>query len=110
MECFQDPVSNHQRLQFTWGSDDGVSIEKDADTDTKDQEEEATDRRPIDLQHLIIGDSIIQGIKEQVFHKRQRTKVVSLKGKGINEVRNYIERMSLQGKDPQNIIIHVGSK
>ena len=34
---------------------------------------------------------------------------MSLKGKGINEVRENIERMSIQGKDPQNIIIHVGS-
>ena len=109
LECIQDPVSNHQRLQFTWGNDDDVSIEKDTDIDTKDQEDKAIDRRPIDLQHLIIGDSIIQGIKEQVFHKGKRTKVLSLKGKGINAVRDYIERMSLQGKDPQNIIIHVGS-
>ena len=109
LECIQDPVSNHERLQFTWGNYDDVSIVKDIDTDTKDQEDKASDRRLIDLQHLIVGDSIIQGIKEQIFHKGQRTKIVSLKGKGMNEVRDHIERMSIQGKDPQNITIHVGS-
>ena len=58
---------------------------------------------------MLTGDSIVQEIKEQIFHKGQRTKVVLLRSQGINEVREHIERMSLQGKDPQNIIIHVGS-
>ena len=37
------------------------------------------------VEHLIIDDSLIQGIKENLFHKNATTKVVSLRGKGIKE-------------------------
>ena len=56
--------SNHQRIQLTWENDDDVSLEKDTDADTKDEEDKATDKGPINLQHLIIGDPLIQGNKE----------------------------------------------
>ena len=64
---------------------------------------------PDDLQHLIIGDSIDQGIKSQQFHKGQNTKVISLRGKGLQEVRKYFQSVLLEGSQPENIFIHVGS-
>ena len=62
-----------------------------------------------DLQHLIVGDSIVQGIKNQQFYKGQTTKVISLRGKGSQEVRKYFQSVSLEGSQPKNIFIHVGS-
>ena len=59
-----------------------------------------------EIHHLIIGDSIIQGIKGSLFHKGKNTQVVSLRGKGVTEVKEYIQKMSTQ---PKNIIIHCGS-
>ena len=58
------------------------------------------------MHHLIIGDSIIQGIKGSLFHKGKNTEVVSLRGKGVTEVKEYIQKVSTQSK---NIIIHCGS-
>ena len=37
------------------------------------------------IEHFITGDSLVQGIKENLFHKNATTKVVSLTGKGIKE-------------------------
>ena len=59
-----------------------------------------------DIHHLIIGHSIIQGIKGSLFHKGKSTQVVSLRGQGVTEVKEYIQKMSTQ---PKNIIIHCGS-
>ena len=58
-----------------------------------------------DIHHLIIGDSIIRE-KGSLFHKGKNTQVVSLRGKGVTEVKEYIQKMSTQ---PKNIIIHCGS-
>ena len=59
------------------------------------------------LHNLIVGDSIVQGINEQLFHKGKNNRVVSLRGKGIEKVRKFLE--DFHGKHPQTIIIHVGS-
>ena len=68
-----------------------------------------TETLPDDLQHLIVGDSIVQGIKNQQFHKGQNTKVISLRGRGLQEVRKYFQSVLLEGSQPKNIFIHVGS-
>ena len=68
-----------------------------------------TETLPDDLQHLIVRDSIVQGIKNQQFHKGQNTKVISLRGKGLQEVTKYFQSVSLEGSQPKNIFIHVGS-
>ena len=68
-----------------------------------------TETLPDDLQYLIIGDSIVQGIKNQQFHKGQNTKVISLRGKGLQEVRKYFQSVLLEGSQPKNIVIPVGS-
>ena len=68
-----------------------------------------TETLPDDLQYLIVGDSIVQGIKNQQFHKGQNTKVISLRGRGLQEVRKYFQSVLLEGSQPKNIVIHVGS-
>ena len=50
-----------------------------------------------------------QGIKNQQFHKGQNTKAISLRGKGLQEVRKYFQSVSLEGSQPKNIFINVGS-
>ena len=42
-----------------------------------------SDKEEDNLHNLIAGDSIVQGIDEQLFHKRKNKRVVSLRGKGI---------------------------
>ena len=49
----------------------------------------------------------MQGIDEQLFHKGKNNRVVSLRGKGIEQVRKFLE--DFHGKHLQTIIIHVGS-
>ena len=61
------------------------------------------------MEHLIIGDSIIQGINENKFHNSFGTKVVSLRGKGIIEVHEYLDKVLFKRGNPKNIIIHTGS-
>ena len=61
------------------------------------------------IEHLIIGDSIIQGINENKFHKNFGTKVVPLRGKGIIEVCEYLDQVIFKRGNPKNIIIHTGS-
>ena len=57
------------------------------------------------IEHLIIGDSIIQGINENRFHKNFGTKVVSLRGKGTFEVHQYLDQVLFKRGNPKNIII-----
>ena len=66
-----------------------------------------SDEEEDNLHNLIIGDSIVQGIDEQLFHKGKNNKVASLRGKGIEQVRKLFEEF--HGKDPLTIVIHVGS-
>ena len=61
------------------------------------------------IAHLIIGDSIIQGINENKFHKNFGMKVASLRGKGIIEVHEYLDQVIFKRGNPKNIIIHTGS-
>ena len=61
------------------------------------------------VEHLIIGDSLVQGIKETLFHKNATTKVVSLRGKGIKEVYEFLDKVIFTEGKPKNIIIHIGS-
>ena len=61
------------------------------------------------VEHLIIGDSLVQGIKETLFHKNATTKVVSLRGKGIKEVYEFLDKAIFTEGKPKNIIIHIGS-
>ena len=50
------------------------------------------------LEHLIIGDSITQNISSDKFHKGKRTKIITLREKGIeHQIPN------------KNLIIHTGS-
>ena len=44
------------------------------------------------VQHLIIGDSLVQGIKENLFHKNAATKVVPHRGKGIKEAYEFLDK------------------
>ena len=61
------------------------------------------------VEHLIIGDSLVQRIKETLFHKNATTKVVSLRGKGIKEVYEFLDKVIFTEGKPKNIIIHIGS-
>ena len=61
------------------------------------------------IEHLIIGDSITQGINENKFHKNFGTKVVSLRGMGIIEIHEYLDQVVFKRGNPKNIIIHTGS-
>ena len=61
------------------------------------------------IEHLIIEDSIIQGINKSKFHKNFRTEVVSLRGKGIIEVHEYLDQVIFKRGNPKNIIIHTGT-
>ena len=61
------------------------------------------------VEHLIIGDSLVQGIKETLFHKNATTKVVSLTGKGIKEVYEFLDKAIFTEGKPKIIIIHIGS-
>ena len=58
------------------------------------------------LEHLIIGDSIIQNISSDKFHKGKKTKIITQRGKGIDNVMDYLHQTEL---DPKNLIIHTGS-
>ena len=60
-------------------------------------------------EHLIIGDLIIQDINENKFHKNFGMKVVSLRGKGIIEVHEYLDQVIFKRGNPKSIIIHTGS-
>ena len=45
------------------------------------------------IEHLIIGgDSLVQGIKENLFHKNATTKVVPLRGKVIKEAYEFLDK------------------
>ena len=37
------------------------------------------------LEHLIIGDSIVQNISSDKFHKCQKTKIITQRGRGIDK-------------------------
>ena len=63
-----------------------------------------SDEEEDNLHNLIVGGSIVQGIDEQLFHKGKNNKVVSLRGKGIEEVRKFLE--DFHGKDPQTIMAY----
>ena len=65
------------------------------------------DEEEDNFHNLIVGDSIVQGIDEQLFNKGKNNRVVSLRGKGIEQVRKFLE--DFHGKKPQTVIIHVGS-
>ena len=58
------------------------------------------------LEHLIIGDSIIQNISNDKFHKSKKTKIITQRGKGIDNVKDYLQQTEL---DPKNLIMHTGS-
>ena len=58
------------------------------------------------LEHLIIGDSIIQNISSDKFHKGKKTKIITQRGKGIDNVMDYLHQTEL---DLKNLIIHTGS-
>ena len=60
------------------------------------------------VEHLIIGDSLVQGIKENLFHKNAATKVVSLRRKGIKEAYEFLDKAIFTKGKPKNIIIHIG--
>ena len=66
-----------------------------------------SDEEEDNLHNLIVGDYIVQGIDEQLFHKGKNNRVVSLRGKGIEQVRKFLE--DFHGKHLQIIIIYVGS-
>ena len=61
------------------------------------------------IEHLIIGDSLVQGIKENLFHKNATTKVLPLKGKGIKEAYEFVDKAIFTKGKPKNIITHIGS-
>ena len=44
------------------------------------------------IEHLIIGDSLVRGIKENLFHKNATAKVVLLGGKGIKEAYEFLDK------------------
>ena len=48
-----------------------------------------SDEEDDNLHYLVVGDSVVQGIDEQLFHKGKNNKVVSLRGKGIERVRKF---------------------
>ena len=58
------------------------------------------------LDYLTIGDSLVHGIDEKLFHKGKSTKIVSLREKRLKEVTEFITKSSLE---PGNIIIYCGS-
>ena len=58
------------------------------------------------LEHLIIGDSISQNISSDKFHKGKKTKIITQRGKGIDNIIDYLHQTEL---DPKNLIIHTGS-
>ena len=72
--------------------------------------EKTTDKKesPIyiqdNIEHLIIGDSIIQGINENKFQKNFGTKVVQLRGKDMIDVQEYLDQVILKRGNPTNII------
>ena len=49
---------------------------------------------------------IIQGMDGKLFHEGKSTKIVSLRGKGLKKVTEFLTKSSLE---PGNIIIHCGS-
>ena len=57
-------------------------------------------------EHLITGDSIIQNISSDKFHKGRKTKISTQRGKGIDNVIDYLHETEL---DPKNLINHTGS-
>ena len=87
----------------------------DPRTPFKSYSERTTNKKepPVQIQdtieHLIIGNSIIPGINENKFHKNFGTKVVSLRGKGIVEIHEYLDQVIFKRGNPKNIIIHTGS-
>ena len=58
------------------------------------------------LEHLIIGDSIIQNISSDKLHIGKKTKIITQRGKGIDNVIDCLHETEL---DPKNLIIHTGS-
>ena len=61
------------------------------------------------IEHLIIGDPLVQGIKENLLHKNTTTKVVPLRGKGIKEAYEFLDKAIITKGKPKNIIIHIES-
>ena len=88
-----------------WGNDSNSLYETEDFTSFCDRDDRSNNEN--DIHHLIIGDSIIQIIiKGSLFQKGKNTQVVSLRGKRVIEVKEYIQKMSTQ---PKNIFIHCGS-
>ena len=69
-----------------WGSHSDNSL-YDAEDFTSFYDRDDRSNNENDIHHLIIGDSIIQRIKGSLFHKGKNTQVVSLRGKGVTEVK-----------------------
>ena len=51
------------------------------------------------LEHLMIGDSIIQNISSDKFHKGKKIKIITHRGKGIDNVTDYFHQTELDPKD-----------
>ena len=61
------------------------------------------------IEHLIIGDSLVKIIKENLFYKNATTKVVPFRGKGIKETYEFLDKAIFTKGRPKNIMIHIGS-
>ena len=60
--------------------------------------------------HIVIGDSIVSGISYKRFVPDESTLKISLRGKGIKDVHQYInDKLNNLSEDPSDIFIHVGS-
>ena len=60
--------------------------------------------------HIVIGDSIVSGISYKRFVPDESTLKISLRGKGIKDVHQYInDKLNNLSEDPSNIFLHVGS-
>ena len=60
--------------------------------------------------HIVIWDSIVSGINYRRFVPDESTLKISLRGKGIKDVHQYIsDKLNNLSEDPSNIFIHVGS-
>ena len=59
---------------------------------------------------IVIGNSIVSGISYKRFVPDESTLKISLRGKGIKDVHQYInDKLNNLSEDPSNIFIHVGS-
>ena len=70
----------------------------------------SSEDKPIYLgnkEHLVIGDSIIKGIKSATFDRSRRSFIKTIRGGRIEDIQAKIN--SLQAKNLRSIVIHVGT-